>query len=406
MAAKKIFVNHKGRSLQVINLQQKADLRKRYVAQMPYWRHPIAGYLISIPVVALSLTGLLLGKHLLPHVYFPSVTMVIPVVFIALFWGLGPAVFTVLLSAAALDYYYIPPIGVVTFDSWNGIVQLSPFILTGMIIAIITGQREAARLRALFAEQLANEHADELEQANRELEQANQLKDQFLSMASHELKTPISSISGYAQYGLLCLKKKAGTATDQGNIRGTLERIDEQTYRLASLVDDLLDLSSIRAGKIQLRLKDCDVNAICRSVVEDQRTLSGRIIELTLSESSCVIEGDSDRLSQVVTNLVGNALKYSPDDCPICVCVQQRDSIVLIRVRDEGAGIPREQQARIFETFYCTPATQTSEKRGWGLGLAICQDIVVRHDGRIWCESEPGKGSTFFVELPMHISSK
>ena len=404
MATKKVSLDDKNRSLQVINVQQRENLHKRYRAQLPLWHHSFVGYLSSIPLVALGLAGVLLGRNLLPHFYFPSVTMVIPVVVIALFWGVGPALFTVLLGTLALDYFYIPPVGIVTFNSLGGLLQLSPFILSGVIIAIITGQRETARLRALFAEQIANERAGELEQVNRELEEANRLKDQFLSMASHELKTPISAIRGQAQYGLLRLKKKAEIASEEDNIRGILEKVDEQTFRLAALVDDLLDLSSIRAGRIELRVKGCDITALCRSVVEDQRTLSGRTIELAIPESPCMIEGDSDRLNQVVTNLVGNALKYSPGDCPVSVNVQQRDDTVLIGVRDEGAGIAQDQQARIFETFYRTPTVRTSGKRGWGLGLAICKDIVERHDGRIWCESEPGKGSTFYVELPVHPS--
>ena len=404
MATKKVSLDDKDRSLQVINVQQRENLHKRYRAQLPLWHHSFVGYLSSIPLVALGLAGVLLGRNLLPHFYFPSVTMVIPVVVIALFWGVGPALFTVLLGTLALDYFYIPPVGIVTFNSLGGLLQLSPFILSGVIIAIITGQRETARLRALFAEQIANERAGELEQVNRELEEANRLKDQFLSMASHELKTPISAIRGQAQYGLLRLKKKAGTTSEEDNIRDIFEKVDEQTFRLAALVDDLLDLSSIRAGRIELRVKGCDITALCRSVVEDQRTLSGRTIELAIPELPCMIEGDSDRLNQVVTNLVGNALKYSPGDCPVSVNVQQRDDTVLIGVRDEGAGIAQDQQARIFETFYRTPTVRTSGKRGWGLGLAICKDIVERHDGRIWCESEPGKGSTFYVELPVHPS--
>ncbi len=406
MAVKKIHVDDQGRPLQVISLQQRVDLRKRYVARMPRWRHPIVGYLISIPMIALGLAGVMLGKNLLPHFYFPGVTMIIPVVFVALFWGVGSALFAVLLGAIALDYFYIAPVGIVTLTSWEGILQIAPFLISGVIIAIITGQRESARLHALLAEQMANEHAEELEQVNQELEQANMLKDQFLSMASHELKTPITTIRGHAQFGLRRLKKAVGTSADVDNMRGTLEKIDEQTYRLASLVDDLLDLSSIRAGKIALRLKDCGMNEICSSVVKDLRTLSGRTIELAVPTSPVVIQADSDRISQVLTNLVSNALKYSSEDRPVFVCVQQQDDAALIRVHDEGTGIPRDQQERIFETFYRAPSAQNSEKRGWGLGLAICKDIVERHGGRIWCESEPGKGSTFVVELPLLASSK
>src|SRR5205823_10968568 len=223
--------------------------------------------------------------------------------------------------------------------------------------------------------------ADELEQANQELEEANQLKDQFLSMASHELKTPITTIRGQAQIMLHRLSKQKELPRGFSDVRTALEKIDEQTYRLTALVDDLLDLSSIRSGKIELRFSRCDVRDICSSVVEDQRLLSGRSIELEGPATPVMLKADSERLSQVVTNLVSNAIKYSPDESPVQVSVQQRDKVVVIEVHDGGLGIPKEERKHIFETFYRSPNAQTARKSGWGLGLAICKDIVERHGG-------------------------
>lgn len=392
---------HKGQRLGLVRLRQQAELRKRYVAQIPRWRHPLVGYFVSIPAVGLALLAVLLTKYILPSIYFPGVTMFLAVVFIALFWGVGPALFTVLLSAIALEYFYIPPHGVFALTTWPGLFELTPFLISGIIIAAITGQRESARLRALFAEQEAQEQAQELAQANVELQEANRLKDQFLSVASHELKTPITSISGQAQIVLRRLSKKKELPEELVDVRTALEKINEQTRRLNTLVDDLLSLSSIRSGKLNLRLSACNLGDICRSVVEEQRTISERTIDIVLPASPVFVEVDSDRISQVMTNLVSNALKYSSPASPVRVAVCARDTTALIKVHDSGQGIAQEELEHIFDTFYRAPDAQTSKQSGWGLGLAICKDIVERHNGRIWCESQVGAGSTFFVELPL-----
>ena len=392
---------HKGQRLGLVRLRQQAELRKRYVAQIPRWRHPLVGYFVSIPAVGLVLIAVLLTKYMLPSIYFAGVTMFLAVVFIALFWGVGPALFTVLLSAIALEYFYIPPLGVFTLTNWPALFELAPFLISGIIIAAITGQRESARLRALFAEQEAQEQAQELAQANVELQEANRLKDQFLSVASHELKTPITSISGQAQIVLRRLSKKKELPEELVDVRTALEKINEQTRRLNTLVDDLLSLSSIRSGKLNLRLSACNLGDICRSVVEEQRTISERTIDIVLPASPVFVEVDSDRISQVMTNLVSNALKYSSPASPVRVAVCARDTTALIRVHDSGQGIAQEELEHIFDTFYRAPDAQTSKQSGWGLGLAICKDIVERHNGRIWCESQVGDGSTFFVELQL-----
>ena len=140
---------------------------------------------------------------------------------------------------------------------------------------------------------------------------------------------------------------------------------------------------------------------ICSRVVGDQRLLSSRTIELEVPPTPVILQVDNERLGQVVTNLVSNALKYSPDESPVQVSVRQRDKVAVIEVHDSGQGIAKEEQKHIFETFYRSSDAQTARKSGWGLGLAICKDIVERHGGYIWCESRVGEGSTFFVELPL-----
>ncbi len=383
----------------VVRLQQEAERRKRYIAQIPRWRHPLVGYVLSVPLIGPWFLVAHLEVLLLHGVYFPGLPLILPVLIVALIWGTGPALLSVLLGTLVLDYFFLPPEGF-NITSLDGVLRILPFVISGIIIAIIAGQREVARRRALFAEQEVREHAFELEQVNQQLEQANELKDRFLSMASHELKTPITSIRGQAQIMLRRLSRESRLPADLLPVRAALQKIDEQTRRLNSLVDDLTDLGSIRAGKLELRPGNCNLVEICRDVVEDQRATSGRTIELEAPDEPVTLRADCDRLGQVIVNLVSNAIKYSPQDCPIEVSVSQHDDVAVVRVRDSGPGIPREQQERIFEMFYRDPNAETSAKNGLGIGLAICKDIVERHNGRIWCDSLPGNGSTFVAELP------
>src|SRR5205085_1247520 len=158
-----------------------------------------------------------------------------------------------------------------------------------------------------------------------QLKQANHLKDQFLSMASHELKTPITTIRGQAQIALHRLSKQRDPSPEQTATSESLRKIDEQTQRLNNLVDDLLDLSSIRAGKIGLRLQPCDLVELCREVIEDQRLLTERVIELETPDVAVSLQGDCNRLGQVVVNLVNNALKYSTEEQSVQVRIQRND---------------------------------------------------------------------------------
>ena len=359
------------------------------------------GYVLTFPTVALATVLVMLMKYYWPRFYFPGATMLLAIVLVALLWGIGPALLSVILCTLSLDYFYISPEYQIGFPRWNGLIQILPFFLIGILIAIISGQREAARRRALFAEHALKEHADNLEQANQELIEVNEMKDQFISMASHELKTPITTIRGQAQLMLRRLTKQKELSQEFADVRTALEKIDEQTYRLSALVDDLLDLGSIRAGKTELRPGRCDLCEICRSVVDEQCLLTGRVIEVELPEAPVMLEADSERLSQVGTNLVSNAIKYSPDGSPVKVSVVRQENTARLAVQDFGQGMEKEQLKHIFEPFYRAPEAQSSKKSGWGLGLVICKDIVERHGGRIWCESHEGEGSTFYVELPL-----
>ncbi len=232
--------------------------------------------------------------------------------------------------------------------------------------------------------------------------QEQELQDHFLAMASHELKTPMTTILGQAQLLLRRLSRMPELSSELVTMRAALESIDTQTRRMNNLVDDLLDLYNIRVGKTQLRLTTFDLVEMCREVVEEQRVLIGGIVKLNAPQRPVMLNADNDRLRQVVTNLISNAIAYSSPNEPIKVLVDQHRDIGIIEVLDHGSGIPADQQTHIFEPFYRGSQAQSNSKSGLGLGLAICKDIVERHAGRIWFRSRPGKGSTFIVELPLN----
>ncbi|GAC1466844.1 MAG: hypothetical protein PVSMB5_10100 [Ktedonobacteraceae bacterium] len=384
-----------------VRLHQTVTLRKQYVATIPRWRRPLIGYFASILLVGGASLGTWLLRTIFISLSFPGSFFILSVLLAALFWGVGPAIFSLLLSTFVLDYFFVLPVGQLDLTNWNGIAQVLPYVISGLVIALITGQREQARWRSLATEQALQAYAEELEEANRQLKDTDQLKDRFLSIASHELKTPITSIRGQAQLALRRLAKQKTTSPEIVGMSTTLEKINEQTIRLTALVDELLDLSSIRAGKIELHKREFDLVALCQGIVEDQQLLTGRTIALTSETPTLQLVADCDRFSQVVTNLMTNAVKYSPEGSEVMLRLSRTDKYACIEVQDFGKGISDKQLPHIFDAFYRTPDAQASSKFGLGLGLAICKDIIERHGGRIWAESKVGKGSTFFVEVPL-----
>jgi signal transduction histidine kinase len=318
------------------------------------------------------------------------------------FWGAGPACITILLSLLGLYYFVVPPTDRIDFYSWPDLIFFGSFIFAQLAVLVLLVLREKDRHRLFLAEQEARRHAQELAESNEQLAQADRLKDYFLSQASHELKTPITAIHGLAQYALRRLRKQGNTDVPPTSFSPQLEKIEAQTDHLASLVYDLLDISSLTTGKLPLRLSVGDLVQICRDVIEDQCALSGRRIDLTPSPTALLLKIDRERISQVASNLITNAIKYSPVDTSILVSLFQQQNALLL-VHNDGPTIPQEQQRSLFEPFYRTPDARSSSKEGWGLGLAISKQIIERHKGQIWVESSEGKGTTFYVELPLDL---
>jgi signal transduction histidine kinase len=275
-------------------------------------------------------------------------------------------------------------------------------MLSQVAVALITIQRETAQKRLEVIEQELLARTEELVESNHQLGQANHLKDLFLSRASHELKTPITVIRGQVYLGLRLLSHHAtDVSVELAPLHTRLKKVDTQTHRLQALVNDLLDLSSLQAMNLPLRVTECDIRSICNEIVDDQCALSGRPFDLEITNDPLILQADCLRISQVITNLVINAVKYSPEGSVIGVQISQEQSSIILQVHNDGPAIPQEEQATIFEPFYRLASAQSSSKLGSGLGLSITKEIVERHEGQIWVESAEGKGTTFFVQLPL-----
>jgi signal transduction histidine kinase len=230
-----------------------------------------------------------------------------------------------------------------------------------------------------------------------ERQRLEEQKDEFLSIASHELKTPLTSLKGRVQFALRQLES-SGTVP-AANLRWMALSVE----RMERLVNDLVDSARVDADRLALRRERRDLVELCRGVAEEQSDVSSRVITLQLPDERIELQLDSERFTQVVTNLLSNALKYSPEPEPIVLGVSRTDSEAIMFVRDNGPGIPPDAVPHLFERFYRVPGIEarSSSEEGLGLGLYICHKIVEQHGGRIWCESVQGHGATFFVALPM-----
>lgn len=221
-------------------------------------------------------------------------------------------------------------------------------------------------------------------------------KDEFIAIASHELKTPLTSIKAFAQ-----ILRKRLDRTNDNKFSDYFDKMDKQLDRLTRLVLDILDVAKIRADKLNMHRQDIKMEEVITEAMEViQRTDNSRqIIKMAIDDG--IVSGDSDRIRQILLNLLSNAIKYSPKASKVIVTSQREDGYVVTSVTDYGIGIRKEDQQKIFFRYYQGGETDRMDNRSSGLGLYICSEIVRKHGGKIWVESEIGKGSTFSFSLPL-----
>jgi len=266
-------------------------------------------------------------------------------------------------------------------------------------------QTHQLRRQVIEQQQTLEKHAKSLEKTvqerTRELVEANAAKDEFISMASHELKTPLSSLKGMTQ--LLHRRLIRAGSPEVASVVS----MENSIRRIEVLVNDLLNVSFLEMGVFSLQYKHCNIVELYQSLIDEYvaGTNPPPTILVDIVDKQIEADVDVERIGQVVLNLLSNARKYSPVGSPIHVALQRDDTTYSLSVCDSGVGIPAELLPHIFERFYQVPGieVQTGSSVGFGLGLYMSRQIVERHGGHIRVESSPGVGSEFTVVLPLSL---
>jgi signal transduction histidine kinase len=222
-------------------------------------------------------------------------------------------------------------------------------------------------------------------------------------MASHELKTPITSIKGYVQL-LLNIYEEMNEKKFQDSkatVKSSLNTISKQVSKLTRLVSELLDLSRIESGKLDLRKSRFDLAALVEETAQDIRHITSHHAIIVHNDFEGDIYADKDRIAQVLLNLLTNAIKYSPDADNVEVYIKGDKEKAVIKVKDHGIGIDKKDHSRIFERFYRVEGKSEQTYPGFGIGLFIANEIIQRHQGTIQVESKKGIGSVFTLTLPI-----
>ncbi|MGM5483306.1 MAG: ATP-binding protein [Nanobdellota archaeon] len=262
---------------------------------------------------------------------------------------------------------------------------------------------EAYKLREKELQKKVNSATKELRDANIELRRMNNLKSEFVSVVSHELRTPLTSIRGYAS---LLLSERLGDINDKQ--KESISVIDNESKRLSNLINDILDLSRLESGRSTLNLQDEDiVNTVKGAIDSLMIQIKNKNISLEREgRKSLFIAHDKDKIYQVIYNLVGNAIKFTPNNGKIFVKINSGKNYCTIRIKDTGIGISKKDQKNIFQPFLQAEGHMKRNIKGSGLGLTISKHIIELHHGNITLNSKLNKGSEFVLKIPNDLNSK
>ncbi len=267
------------------------------------------------------------------------------------------------------------------FIAWHNTVLTDE---TGNIVGVLCSGEDITQRRLLTKKMV-------------EYEELSRLKGNLLSTVSHELRTPLATIKGYSTM-LLDYDRRLPEAEKREHLRS----IDRATDRLTELIDHLLDMSRLEAGLLKLEKVPTNISKVIKeAAAEAEVRAPHHTIVANLRNRLPTVNMDAKRIRQVVDNILDNAIKYSEEGTKVVVQTQQVGSELLVSIADQGGGIPAEEMPSVFDRMYRIEQRLTPEVGGVGLGLAICKGLVEAHGGRIWVESELGKGSTFYFTLPI-----
>lgn len=307
----------------------------------------------------------------LPSVYFDLINsqtvtfLVFILVVTASSWygGLGPGILATILTSF-INYLTFLKVDISYHSIVGDLLITFIYIIVGFLISLISEARYEAELQ----------------------------KDEFIALAAHEIKTPITVIKGYINLFRQKVKK------NENKIFGYIDEIDIQTSKILELIGDLMDVTKIEIGKFVYRDELFDFDRLVKELVMHQQINSKRITLTGVSRK--IVKGDRYRIGQVVSNLLSNAIKYSPQKSPIKIRVKVKRDGVILAVKDYGIGIPRLEQKAIFNNFYRARRTRREKAEGLGLGLFISSQIVKYYRGKLYVKSNGKRGSVFYLELP------
>jgi len=225
---------------------------------------------------------------------------------------------------------------------------------------------------------------------------AEQRKNDFIGMASHELKTPLTSLNGIIQVASNKLKH-----SQDAFLSSAMQKAGAQVKRMTAMINGFLNVSRLEGGKMPLEKESFDLALLLNEIMDETRLVVGTHTVISTESGPAMVNADREKISSVIANLVGNGVKYSPRGTTIEMACEMNDKTVTVKIKDEGMGIKPDDLKKIFDRYYRVETDDTRHISGFGIGLYLCAEIIERHNGRLWADSEPGKGSTFYFELPL-----
>lgn len=347
-------------------------------------RTPIVGYLAAFLLVGALLMIEKIDQAIPQVPLFIGTPFTILSIFIALVWGTGPALVALGLGLLIVTDFIAPSL--LTANILRDVIIVGPFILLQCIaiLTVIHLERSYRKLR----------------QVHQQLERVSSLKDTVLTQAAHELKTPLTTILGRTQLLLSRVDKYGETPENWATLQRYLQVVEARALHLSALIDSLIDLSRAHTEAMPSQFGLCDLENLCRDAIENQQILVDRPIEVSLPTHPLLLLVDEKRFSQVLANVLNNAVKYSPKDTPITVRVYVDGKYMILEAHNECPTLTPEELEHLFDPFYRTSDAQRSSIAGWGLGLTISKEIVEQHGGQIWASSKEN-GITFSIKLPL-----
>lgn len=340
----------------------------------------------------------------------PALAYLLVVLFVALFWGRGPALVASVVGVLCFNFFFLPPLYTLTVSHLENWIALFAFFTTALAVGQLSarekrraeeaerGEREVARLYKEL--QTAFERASEAEA----LKRSERLKSALLDAVTHDLRTPLTSIKASITTLLDETRAPEFVLDDESRLE-MLQVVNEESDRLNRFITGLIELARIDAGELQLRRQWGPIDEIVSTALTRAQPLTqGHKIEVEIESELPVVRVDERAVSEVVYTLIDNAAKYSPSGTKIRITAGLSDGMIRMAVEDRGEGIPLDLRERVFEKFFRATRdgdVSTQRPSGVGMGLAIAKGIVEAHEGKIWIESVPGGGTRGVFTLPI-----